>query len=218
MKTQKPKNPAVSLLRVNGTISTLVCGLDREHLLEPPFKAWFLCLELCADECVRQLKRQRRSDDPRAQHEHIHVVVLHALVRRIGVVANPRANSRNLVRRYAHTHARSANQNSPRRNARFDRLAHLLCKVRIIVFGLALERSQVDQLVPCRRQVCAYLFLQRKSRMIRTDDELHNNPFSRMSGVKLSPKPTRPGGTSSPNFANSATSPASSPSPPHSPQ
>ena len=42
---------------------------------------------------------------------------------------------------------RAANQNSPRRHARLDRLAYLLGKVGIVIPGIALVRSQVDYFV-----------------------------------------------------------------------
>ncbi len=51
------------------------------------------------------------------KHQHIHVVVFHALVRRISVVAHARANTRNLVGGHAHAHARTADENAARRLA-----------------------------------------------------------------------------------------------------
>ena len=82
-------------------------------------------------------KASAESHNPRAQHQHVHIVVLHALVRRISVVAHPRANAGNLVRRHAHAHARPANQNAAWRLAALDRLAHPLRKIGIIVLRLA---------------------------------------------------------------------------------
>ena len=99
----------------------------------------------------------------RPKHKHIHVVVLHALVRRIGVVANPGANPGNVVGRDAHAHSRSANENPARRYAGLDRFAHLLCKIGTVVLGLNLIRTQVDHFVACRNKVCAQILLQRKS-------------------------------------------------------
>ena len=46
-------------------------------------------------------KASSDSDDPSADAQHVHVVVFDALVSRIGVMANRRADPGDLVRRHA---------------------------------------------------------------------------------------------------------------------
>ena len=85
------------LMPDSNAVSTLVLGFDRQHFLESPHKPLFVRDELGLHKRIHTLKRQRRADNPRAQHNHVHVVVLHALVRGIGIVAHAGANSGNLV-------------------------------------------------------------------------------------------------------------------------
>src|SRR3972149_1618025 len=67
--------------------------LDGLHLVQPADVARFLG-KARAHERFHQFPGQRRSDDAGAHHEHVHIVVLHALVRRVGVVAQPGTHTR----------------------------------------------------------------------------------------------------------------------------
>src|SRR5215210_3941950 len=71
--------------------------LDREHLVEPPPVAW-LARERGREEGQRALDGDLRADHPRAEHEHVHVVVFDALVSGVRVVADGRPDPPDLAR------------------------------------------------------------------------------------------------------------------------
>src|SRR5262249_27385299 len=71
--------------------------LHRVHLLQP-LEIAARIQERCTQEPLHQLTRQRLADDFGAEAEHIHVVVLDALMRGVGVVADRRADAVDLAR------------------------------------------------------------------------------------------------------------------------
>ena len=83
--------------------------LDREDLVEPAAVAG-LAAEPCAEERQRALERRLDPDDPRAEGQDVHVVVLDALVGRVGVVADRRAHAADLVRGDARADAGAADR------------------------------------------------------------------------------------------------------------
>src|ERR1035437_2828935 len=157
------------------TISALILRFDGQHFFEPARKSLFRCNELGADKRIHNFVRQRGPDNSRAKRDHVHIVMLHALVCRVSVVAHPGTDTRNLVRRHTHTHTRAADENPTRRYARLERVAHLLRKVRVIVWRIAVESSQVDDLMALLGQIGAYILFERKARMIRTDETIHRS-------------------------------------------
>lgn len=70
---------------------------ESQHLVEPPGMAG-LAGEAGRHEGGEDLGGESRTDDTRAQAEHIEVVMLNRLVRRVTVVADRGANTGNLVR------------------------------------------------------------------------------------------------------------------------
>ncbi len=93
---------------------------------------------------IDNFKCQGGADDARAQHDHVHVVVLHALVCGVGIVAHAGANAGNLVGRDADAHARAADENAARGFAALDGQADALGKVGIVVLRLDFECAQVE--------------------------------------------------------------------------
>ena len=51
-------------------------------------------VETCREEGAHELRRELAADHLRAEAEHVHVVVLDALVRGVGVVADRRSDPR----------------------------------------------------------------------------------------------------------------------------
>src|SRR6185436_6437896 len=70
--------------------------LERRHLREPSQVTLFAC-ELRVEERVYQLARERDADDTAAEDEDVHAIVLDPLMRRVRVVTQSRADSRNPV-------------------------------------------------------------------------------------------------------------------------
>ena len=81
---------------------------------------------------LNNLARRFRADDPRADTEHIHIIVFHALVRRIGIMADTRINTSHLVCSDARAHTRSAQQNRPVDGSILNGTANFFRKIRVI--------------------------------------------------------------------------------------
>ena len=93
-----------------------------------------------------------RTNHPRPQTQHIHIVVFHALPRREVVVARGRANPFELVGRHARARAATADQHRALRLPAEHRQGHRLRVVRI-VHRIRGVRPQVPSLVPLLAQV-----------------------------------------------------------------
>ncbi len=91
--------------------------LHREHLVEPP--AWRGSpLNVRAQERDRAFVRRLRTDDPCAEGQDVHVVVLDALVGGIRVVADRGADAAHLVGGHGRADARAADEDAAIRVAR----------------------------------------------------------------------------------------------------
>src|SRR6266545_1442103 len=101
---------------------------------------------------VHQLTSQFDADDARAEHEHVHIVMLDALTSRIAVMTYRRANPRDLVGRYRRADTAAADQHGSFRLAIDQRLTHRLGEVRIID-RLGAVRALVDNLVAALTQI-----------------------------------------------------------------
>jgi len=66
----------------------------------------------CLKESLDKLQRNRRADDPPAQNQHVYVVVFHSLMGRVVIVAEPRADTANLVGRNGRAYAASTDKNT----------------------------------------------------------------------------------------------------------
>ena len=107
------------------------CALNGQHLVEPPHVPFFTC-KFCAEKRLDQLGRDRDSDHARTEHKNIHIVMFHALVRRVRVMANGGSDSVNLVRRDGCAHTAAADKNSTVSTALEDRFANRFRKIGII--------------------------------------------------------------------------------------
>src|SRR5437870_8246472 len=115
------------------------------HLLDllQPTHVAFPAVEFGTQERADELGGQLRADYLRADAEDIHVVVLDALVRGVGVVAYGRADARELARRNRSAHARAADEDPAHGLAAANRLADFAVLVRIVVLRLGLVLSEV---------------------------------------------------------------------------
>src|ERR1051326_3396186 len=115
-------------------------------LLKPAHVA-LAAVEAGSEEGAHQLGRQFGADHLRAQAEHVHVVVLDALVRGVRVVANGRANPGDLARRHRSAHSRAANEDGALGVAAANRLADLPRLVRVVDARLGLVRAEIVRFV-----------------------------------------------------------------------
>src|SRR3954447_8646802 len=103
----------------------------RCDLLKPRHVA-LAAVEPGRDERANQLRRERRPDDLGAEAEDVHVVVLHALVRGVDVVAHRRADARDLAGRDARADPGAADEPAALRAPAPDRVAELARLVRVV--------------------------------------------------------------------------------------
>src|SRR5579884_2981980 len=88
-----------------------ILGFDGLHFAEPPHMPFFVA-ESRAQECPHAFFRQLHADYARAEHQHVNVVMLDSLMRRIRVVAHSRADPGQLVGGHARPHSAPANQHA----------------------------------------------------------------------------------------------------------
>ena len=117
------------------------------------------------EEDFRKFQGQRRSDDPCPQDENVHVVVLNSLAGGIGVVAQPRADSRDLVGGNAHAHTAAADEDPsvgpPVRYGLPDRHREIR-----VINGIRTVGPQVLQREPLCFQIPLHLFLDCEAGMV----------------------------------------------------
>ena len=130
---------------------------------------------------------QRRADDARAQHQDVDVIVQHALGRRVGVVAEPGANTRQLVCGDTRAHAAAADDQAALGAAVEHGAAHGLGVVGI-VHRLGRVRPEVEDLVPLPLQPLGQMLLQADARVICSYRHSHGRvrSSSRASGTRAS--------------------------------
>ncbi len=123
--------------------------------------------------CPHDVERKLLSDDARAHAEHVAVVVLHALVRGVRVVAQPGPHSANLVCRHARADAASADQHCAVYLAPRHAPTNILGVVRVVVAIRRVMSAQIEHFVPEAFQFSDYSFIQRHSTVIGGDSNFH---------------------------------------------
>src|SRR4051812_33021962 len=121
-------------------------GLDRLDLVEPPNVAR-LAAERRVEEGACALDGRLDADHARTEREDVHVVVLDALVRRIGVVADGRSDARHLAGRDRRADAGTADQDPAVGSPGPDRRPDGLREVGIVVVRVRAVATEVDELV-----------------------------------------------------------------------
>ena len=115
---------------------------DLLHLLQSPRVAFFRT-KARSEKGADNLLGERAADDPRPHAEDVHVVVLYALMSRVGVVAEARANSRKLVGSDRYADAATAHEEASLRLPRAHRFADELGKVRAFYRACALREIYI---------------------------------------------------------------------------
>src|SRR5437762_1289050 len=155
--------------------------------------------------------RERGPDHPGPQAEDVHRVVLDALPRGKGVMAQAGANPGDLVRRDRRPHPAPADEDAPLAGARRNGLGDLPREVGI-VGGRIVERADVlDRMAPGPAER-GELDLQREARMVAADCDLHRRLRARrttLSTLNPSSFKTVSPGAEAPNRSRLTESPAS---------
>ena len=119
-----------------------------------------------------QFARQLDADHPRAEHQHIHVVVLDTLARRVSIVAKPGADSGKLVGRHRRADAAAANQHAAFGSAVEHSPPDRLGKIRIVHRSVAIG-AFIDHLMSLPAQILGNDLFQIEAGMIRANDNAH---------------------------------------------
>src|SRR5215472_17819890 len=114
-----------------GSGTACVPLFDAERLSQSTLVA-LLCRKARFQESRAQVLGQLNSDDARAQDQHVDVVMLHALMRGVAVMADPGADSRNLVGGYRSAYTASAEDDAAIAFAGEKALGYFLREVGII--------------------------------------------------------------------------------------
>src|SRR5258708_4243703 len=140
--------------------------------------AFFVC-EFGAEERFYEILGQHWADDPRAEHQHIDVVVLHTLMRGIGIVTHAGTDTRQFVGGDAGADATAADEHAALGFFVEDRAADRLGEIGI-VRGVFVEGADVEHFVTQRAQQIAHGYFQLKSRVVRANHNFHGR-FPRAS-------------------------------------
>src|SRR5262249_58707586 len=104
-------SPCRALAKGRMRFASAIASLDGLHLLEPPHVA-LLPREARGEVRAHEVVGEGGADDPGAEDEDVHVVVLYALVRRVRVVADRGPDPGDLVRGHRRSHAAPAEQHA----------------------------------------------------------------------------------------------------------
>ena len=145
-----------------------MASLDLEDLVEPATVP-ALGAETGAEERADHLARERWPDDPLAEAEDVHVVVLDTLARRVGVVADTSAEARVLVDRDADTDAAAADQHAAIRVSLADLPRDQRREVRVVVGLDVLVGADVDDRVSESSDVGPQVLFEREAGVVATE-------------------------------------------------
>ncbi len=98
--------------------------------------------EFCIQESLGYILRHHWADNARPKHQNIHIVVLHALMRGIVIVAQPGADALEFVRGDGNAHAAAANENAALGFPGTEIFSHQNGVIRIIVRFAGLKGSE----------------------------------------------------------------------------
>src|SRR5258708_7782768 len=160
--------------------------------------------EARAQKYSAQVLRQLNANHARPQHQHIHVVVLHALVRRIAVMAEPGADSRDLVGCNGRAYSASADQD-PALGCNLHQTCGYSLRIIRIVYRRRAVCADVSDFVSLLAQEFGQELLQFESGVVGTNSNAHIY-FASISRAAA----TRFSGVS-PNFFNSSFNGAEAP-------
>lgn len=144
---------------------------DGGNLFQPPAMALFTS-KVRTKKMDAEIFRQFRSDHSGAKHKHVHIIVLHALVGRVGVVAKARANAGNLVGGHGCAHAAAANEDATfglaMQNAERQRLGEVG-----IIYRISAVRTRIYNRMALPAQKISEQLFEFKAGMVRCEGDPH---------------------------------------------
>ena len=137
-----------------------------------------------SEERAHELGGEARPDHLGAEAEHVHVVVLDALVRGVDVVADRRADPDELARRHGRADAGAADEHAALGTAVENRVAQLLRLVRIVDAHRVGVRSQVDDRVAVGADRLEQRIAKMDAAVIERDGDVHQVTRSRRASTR----------------------------------
>ena len=104
-------------------------------------------LNVAREERQRTFEGRLGADDARTQGQHVHVVVLDALVGRVGVVADGGTDPAHLVGGHRRTDPGAADEDAALRGAARDGVAQALGEVGVVIVRVGAVAAEVDEVV-----------------------------------------------------------------------
>lgn len=129
--------------------------------------------ELRPKERDDELGGERWSDDARSQRQHVHLIVLHALMRRECVVAERRSNANEFVRRHRRADATAAQQHAAFGATIENGARNAFGEIRVVVTLDDFERTAIQCLVSGATNGVENYLLERKAGVISTHRDDH---------------------------------------------
>ena len=128
--------------------------------------------KLRAEECVNAFFGGFHSDNSGTQDQDVHVVVFDALVSRIGIVTQARADAANLVRSHTRAYAAAADENAAFRLSRNDSAADFFREIGV-VDGRRGICSHIENLVALLFQILDHRLFQFVPCVVTANDDEH---------------------------------------------
>ncbi len=154
-----------------------------------PAEMSILAAETRREERANQVLGELHADHAFAEHEDVHVVVLHALVRGIGVVAQARANARDPVRGDRGAHGARGHDDAAVRPGFAKGLAD---GPRVVgTINRRAVHAHVEDLVLTAEQRDLDDVLEFGAGVVRTDCDAHGHPVDR-AGASAAARPSPP--------------------------
>jgi hypothetical protein len=147
--------------------------LDSTHFVMPPYMTLGVGFEPRTDKSVNQFLGQRAADYPAPQAQHIHIVVLNTLVRRIRVMAQACINARHFIRCDAGSYTAAADQHPTLNRSLDNRFGYSAGKIGVIDRRLGTVGSEIDYLVSLITQITGQRYLERIPGVVRCNRNFH---------------------------------------------
>src|SRR6266850_5810599 len=156
---------------VGMSVTSKKACLDGKDLLQPPGMP-LLARVAGGGEGADDLPGDLLPDDPGAEAEDVHVVVLDPLMGGVGVVEEPGADAGELVGGHRHAHAAAADDDAALDVAAPQRAADRFREIGVVVGLRGIVSAKVAHVVARRREVGDENLLERVAGVIRGDGDL----------------------------------------------
>jgi hypothetical protein len=132
-----------------------------------------MLVHLCSQKGIDQRFGQRDANDSGTHTKYVHVVVLDALSRRVGIVAHGGAYARDLVGSNRRTDSAATNDYAAVNFSGGYGTSYRRCEVREIVIGIVLKGPVIDRFMAQSGHVALDVIFKIKTGVVTADGDLH---------------------------------------------